>query len=337
MIKALLHKIVTILKDNYVFILFVIMGYLVLTFPLPYYIHTAGGLIDISKRVQIENEYTKEGTINLSYVTEIDGSVITYLLSFVFPNWDLVKKEEYVSKNESVADAKYRNNLMLEEANANAMMVAYREAGKEVNISDTQFYIVYIDEGANTDLQIKDEIISIEGMRVVDFKEYISIVRKSKVGDNLGIEVIDKKGNRVNRKAKVFEYDNTLVTGIIVVPKYSYSTNPQIEFNFRENESGASGGLMMALAIYNKLVKDDLTKGNTIVGTGTIDIDGNVGPISGIEYKLKGAVKAKADIFLVPMEDNYEEALEIVKKNNYNIKLIGVSTFRDALNYLSKL
>ena len=67
------------------------------------------------------------------------------------------------------------------------------------------------------------------------------------------------------------------------------------------------------LAIYNYLTEEDITHGKTIVGTGTIDINGNVGEISGVKYKLQGAIKEKADIFLVPSGDNYNEAIETVK------------------------
>ena len=55
-----------------------------------------------------------------------------------------------------------------------------------------------------------------------------------------------------------------------------------------------------ALLIYDYLTEEDITKGRTIVGTGTIDENGNVGSIGGVKYKLKGAVKNKAEIFLVP-------------------------------------
>lgn len=54
---------------------------------------------------------------------------------------------------------------------------------------------------------------------------------------------------------------------------------------------------MTTLEIYNSLTDDDLTKGYKIVGTGTIDMEGNVGMIGGVKYKLKGAIKKKADIF----------------------------------------
>ena len=84
--------------------------------------------------------------------------------------------------------------------------------------------------------------------------------------------------------------------------------------DFKGNESGPSGGLMLTIAIYDKLVSKDLTNGLKIVGTGTIDYDGNVGQIDGVSYKLKGAVKKGADIFIAPTGENYQECVKLKKK-----------------------
>ena len=91
---------------------------------------------------------------------------------------------------------------------------------------------------------------------------------------------------------------------------------------------------MLTLTLYSHLNEIDLTKGKTIVGTGTIDINGNVGEISGIKYKLIGAVNKKADIFLVPAGNNYKEAKKVKKEKGYDIELVPVKTFEDALKYL---
>ncbi len=90
---------------------------------------------------------------------------------------------------------------------------------------------------------------------------------------------------------------------------------------------------MIALTIYDKLVEEDVTKGRKVVGTGTIDINGNIGEIGGIKYKLMAAKRKKADIVFVP-SDNYKEAKEEVKKKGYKFKLVPVKTFDDAINYL---
>ena len=67
-----------------------------------------------------------------------------------------------------------------------------------------------------------------------------------------------------------------------------------------------------------------------------VDIDGNVGEIGGVKYKLIGAVKNKSDIFLCPKE-NYEEAIKVAKDNNYSIKIISVGTLKEAIEELKKL
>jgi len=63
---------------------------------------------------------------------------------------------------------------------------------------------------------------------------------------------------------------------------------------------GPSAGLMYALGILDKLTPGSLTGGKVIAGTGTIDADGTVGIIGGIQQKLRGARQRGATAFLVP-------------------------------------
>ena len=48
-----------------------------------------------------------------------------------------------------------------------------------------------------------------------------------------------------------------------------------------------------------------------------------------------GAVKNKMDLILVP-EANYQEALRVKKDFNYDIPIVPVKTFEEALNYLKE-
>ena len=92
---------------------------------------------------------------------------------------------------------------------------------------------------------------------------------------------------------------------------------------------------MCALDIYNKITKFDLTKGRKISGTGSIDENGKIGEIGGVKYKLAGAVKNKADIFIVPT-NNYEEAVSLKKKYKYNIEIIKADNLHDVIIELKK-
>ena len=61
-----------------------------------------------------------------------------------------------------------------------------------------------------------------------------------------------------------------------------------VDFNLA-NVGGPSAGLMFSLAVVDKLTTGDLAGSTFVAGTGTINIDGKVGPIGGIEHKMAAA------------------------------------------------
>jgi PDZ domain-containing protein len=92
---------------------------------------------------------------------------------------------------------------------------------------------------------------------------------------------------------------------------------------------GPSAGLMWALGLYDLLTPGDLTGGRVIAGTGTIDLDGTVGAIGGVQTKIAAAKASGAKVFLVP-QGNLAEARPAAN----GITLVPVSTLRAALDYL---
>jgi Lon-like protease len=95
---------------------------------------------------------------------------------------------------------------------------------------------------------------------------------------------------------------------------------------------GPSAGLMFTLAVYDLLSPEDLTGGWIIAGTGTIALDGAVGPIGGAPQKIAGAEWAGADYIIVPRE-HAEEARRVAR----TITIIPVSTVQEAIDALRAL
>ena len=93
---------------------------------------------------------------------------------------------------------------------------------------------------------------------------------------------------------------------------------------------GPSAGLMWAVGLYDLMTPGDLTRGRTIAGTGTIDLDGNVGPIDGIENKVRAAMRAGASVFLAP-RDNLPDLEGI---DSGDLRVVPISTFDGALRAL---
>jgi Lon-like protease len=95
---------------------------------------------------------------------------------------------------------------------------------------------------------------------------------------------------------------------------------------------GPSAGLMFTLTLYNMLSPGDLTGGRRIAGTGTINPDGTVGPIGGVQQKVAAAEEAGAEYFLSPAE-NYVDAVAAAR----SIKVIKVATVEEAIAFLQSL
>lgn len=332
MLNKLYDKIKLIIKQNYKFYLVLIFLFLLFTFELPYYIESPGGILDVSTRVEVENANEISGSFNLAYVSEFKATIPTLIYAYFNSDWDILKKEEVIL-NETEEEIDYRNHLLLEEANDNAIIVGFNKAGEYVSVTNRKINVIYVHKQANTDLKIGDEIVEVNGIKIESKDQLLSLVES--LTGKIEIKVLNKN-EEYYRYAYKTNIDDKNIIGIVLSETKDIDTNLEVSFKFNESESGPSGGFMMALSIYNYLIEGDITNGLKIVGTGTIDEDGNVGSIGGIEYKIKGACKKKADLFFVPI-DNYEEAKQVVEKENLNIKLISIKTIDEAIIYLSNL
>lgn len=335
MFTKIYEKSKNFIKENYKSLIILIIIFMVFTIELPYSIYTPGGAVNLNERVDVENKENVTGSFNMAYVSMVKGSIPFLLLSKVFPDWDIVKKEDITAKGESMDELMLRERLYLQESMDNAIINAYKKAGKEINVKSIINNVSYISEDSKTDLKIGDQIISVNGTNISSIIELKEIVEELNENEKVNLK-IKRKDKERDAYATTYKIDGVTKIGISFVNTYDYETNPDVKIKSKSTEAGSSGGLMMSLTVYNQLTSEDITKGKKIVGTGTIDIDGNVGEIGGVKYKLIGAVKNKADVFICPIE-NYEEALKVAKEKEYDIKIISAATFDEALEKLASI
>ncbi|MGM9878691.1 MAG: S16 family serine protease [Bacilli bacterium] len=305
-----------------------------LLIPVPYYIKMGGGTINLDKEISIEGEKKETGSLEALYVRESKGVVLTYLLSYIVPSFEKEKIEDTVINEEDEDSYNYREKLYFTTSLDSATKVAFEKAGKEVKISSSKFLVIYIDKSSKTNLEVGDEILKIEGEKVDSYDKMTDLVSKNKNKKQIKITV--KRDNKeIDTFNELIEIDGEKKLGVVISNEIKYTSDPEVNFEFNGRQAGPSGGLMIALTIYNKLTDEDITKGKKIVGTGSIDNLGNVGEIGGIKHKLMAANSKKADIVFVP-EANYKEAKKIKDEKKYNFELVSVSTFDDAIEYLNK-
>lgn len=323
--------------EEYKFLVCLAIFYIVCTWPVNYYIIVGGGISDVSERVVIEDSYDSKGSFNLSYVSELKGTVLSYVLSYVIPSWEKESMDDYkYSEEESYEDIEFRGEIDLKTTNNNAIKVAYDLAKAEAKEISSTIYVIATFDEYKTNFKIRDKLISVDGKMFENTNDYSNYIQKFKAGDEVLVKVI-RDGEEKEIKCKVYEEEGRKIFGIALQILKEYETKPKVDITFKSSESGPSGGLITTLEIYNRLVEEDITYSLKVAGTGTVDEDGNVGIIGGVKYKLIGAAAGEADVFLVPEGKNYEEAVKVKKEKKLDIEVIGVSTVSEAIDKLSKI
>jgi PDZ domain-containing protein len=180
-------------------------------------------------------------------------------------------------------------------------------------------------------LRAGDVIVEVDGQSVDGGATLRDIITKHKPGEPVSL-VVERSGQRREVTVKTVKSpdDGRAIVGITTVDEADYPFDVNISL---KDVGGPSAGLMFALGVVDKLTPGSLTGGRYVAGTGTIDDQGDVGPIGGIPQKMIGARRAGARIFLAPA-GNCAEAAE---NRPDGLRLVKVDSLSSALSSLEKL
>ena len=329
-----MKSIISYIKKEWKFILLLSILLSICLIKLPYQIYGPGGKIDLSDRFSGE-EYETKGSFNITYISSYPGTLPLLGLSYIIPNWDIVENQTTKYSNETMNEAMKRDRILNDVATSNATYIAYQTAGKEFKITNKLSYVTFIHPSAKTDLKIGDIILKADNQIISNVNDLTNYVKTKNENEDI-IFLVNRDGKEIECKGTLTNIEDNIIIGIGLHTLLEFDDSVKMKYESKRNELGPSGGLMMALYMYNSLIEEDITNGKDIYGTGTINLDGTVGEIDGVKYKLLGAYKKGAKIFIVP-KNNYEEAIKVKEDNKLDINIIGVETFDDALIQLKEL
>ena len=332
MIKKILNYFKEELKTNYKFYIVYVVLLSLLFINFNYYVYSPGGLEDLTDRIKVSDSYDSKGSFNLTYVTSRAGNIYNILLSYILPSWDLVSVKDSQIENESTSEVVERNQIYLRQTSYDAIISAFNEANIDYEIKNVNVTVTFVYDNSNTDIKTGDVIKEINGIKINNYEELSNEMSKYKENDKINFKVL-RDNKETDAYAILKKENDRVIVGMYLAELKDVVTNPSVKYIFKDNESGSSRGLMCALDIYNKITEFDLTKGDIISGTGVIYEDGSVGSIDGVKYKLKGAVKNKAKVFIVPSE-NYDEAVKLKKEHNYDIEIIEADNLHNVIEKL---
>ncbi|MCA1062260.1 SepM family pheromone-processing serine protease [Rossellomorea sp. AcN35-11] len=321
---------------------------------LPFYVTKPGGAHELDPIVKVKDGYEDEGELMLTTVRMGRANIYAYLIATVKKYEYIFPVEEIRSPHESDEEYNLRQLHLMADSQNHAIEVAFKKAGKPYEYTYKGIYVlnIYPSMPAEDVLNPGDRITAVDGKAFQSSEEFIGYVSEKKSGDKVEITYVRNGEELVDKiPLKSFpDMPDKVGLGITLSDDKEIKTDPPVELN-TEEIGGPSAGLMFSLEIYNQLTEDDLTKGYSIAGTGTISEKGEVGRIGGIEQKVIAADKAGAEYFLAPHEtvskemkekypdlvSNYTAAKRTAEDIGTDMKVIPVKTFDEALVFLQKL
>jgi Lon-like protease len=223
----------------------------------------------------------------------------------------------------------------MKESQQTAAAVALRAYGKRVIAIPTGALIEDVFPGtpASRGLRTTDIITAIDGKRIVSSEGASRILTKKRPGDVVRVTV-DRGGRKLTYPLKMVagrKGGPRAVIGVYLGQAQRIVLPVKVSID-AHGVGGPSAGLAFALEVLQKLGRN-VDHGHKVAATGTIALNGAVGPIGGIKQKTIGAREAGVDVFLVPAGDNARDA----RKYAHGLRIIPVKTFQQALRALATL
>lgn len=313
------------------------LGGLLTWVPSGYYVITPGGSYDVSNRLQIPQERRQEmGELAFTAVYAREANWVGVIAGRLDRTAEIVPAAQVRPRGVSQAELREINRRLIEESKAVAAVVGLRAAGYEARITGQGAEVNQVLAGMPADGLVRpgDLIVAVDGRPVGTAVEVIEATRRHQVGEEVRLTIV-RDGQQqeivVGTRGAADEPSRPVIGAAISTRAFDAELPFPVVID-TENIGGPSAGMMFALGILDAVTDGLLTRGHAVAGTGTIAVDGTVGPIGGAAQKVIAAERDGAIVFLVPRE-NYEDA----RGRAGTIQVVPIDRFADAVRALCGL
>lgn len=311
----------------------------VLVFPTPYVIEQPGPAYNVLGKdegksiISISNAETFTTSGNLDLLTvqvvgnrEQSPNWIEIFLAWMDPARSVLLIDQVFPANQTTEQSNAESSAMMEQSQQEAIAIALKTLGYETPV---ELYVSEVTKASPSSglIVATDFVRTVNGVKVSTIQELRNEVNKYDGTNPLKVAIVRAGVEMVFEIVPVKDDTDAYRIGIMVGYKYEFPVDVSLQL---ADVGGPSGGMMFALGIYDQLTPGELTGGNHIAGTGTIDSSGNVGPIGGIRQKLYGAQQAGAKFFLAPdkncpeVNGNIPAGMKVFKVKNFDDALLAV-------------
>lgn len=231
------------------------------------------------------------------------------------------------------SDENRKLNLeMMTDSQDKARKVALERLGYDVVTHHIGAFLEDVDPAFPASKVLKPgmTVVGADGKEVTTRDDLVAAIASHAPGETMSLEVVPLGATEpVTVEAELGsrpDHPDKPVLGISLVDRSTYTFPVDIEIDSGK-VGGPSAGLAFTLAILDRMTPGSLTGDGRVAVTGTIELDGSVGPVGGVNHKTEAAISEGAKLMLVPPEE-YDEA---VKASDGRIDVKAVSSLDEAL------
>lgn len=320
-----------------------------LFWPLNQYIESPGSADRLQNYVTVKGHPDRyPGSFMITSVYLQQARPATYLWAKLTPYASLEPADAVTGGQDAKTYTRVQDFYMHSAINE-AIAVAYQAAGQSYHKEYLGIYVLQIQPNSafKKHLRVGDTITAVNGHHFDTAQGFQHYIARQRVGQRLTITYLHDGTTKTATAPLVRLPGARAGIGILLTDNVKVTTKLPAKINPGQI-GGPSGGLMFALQVYEQLTRENLRHGRKIAGTGTINPDGSVGEIGGIDKKVVAAHRAGATIFFAPYvkptkallkyeeghQTNYQLARATAKKVAPKMRVVPVANFKDALNYL---
>jgi len=309
--------------------------------PVPYVALSPGSVRPVTEQVLVEGapSYAPEESIAYTTVSVGSATLLEALAGWLDDDVDVLP-EDRVRGDRSEDENRRYNAQLMDTSKLTAIAVALDYLGEDVDIRTTGTVVRQIADGspARAVLELDDVIVAVDGAAVDAPDEIGVLLQVGGPGAEHALSLERPAGS-----AERIEVNITTVAAEDDPSRAIIGISPEdriVGFDFpiavtidSGTVGGPSAGLAFTLAVLDVLTPGELTGGHKVAVTGTMALDGTVGPVGGGAQKALTVRNGGYEVFLVPSAE-LDEVREAVGND---VEVIAVDSLAEALEALDSL
>lgn len=322
-----------------------------LLWPLNSYVEAPGTATNLRSFVRVKDHPDPgKGSFMITSVALQRAHPATYLVAKAVPYLSIEKAAD-VTGGQSGATFDRVQHFYMQSSINEAIAVAFQAAHQPVSRKYLGIYVLQVEPNSKFKRVIKvgDTITKVDGRHFNTAQGFQKYIGKQKIGSPLTVTY--ERAGRQHQVTRRLVRLTAHRAGIWILLTNNMKVKTRVPVKVDPGQlGGPSGGLMFTLQIYEQISGHDLQRGRKIAGTGTIAPNGSVGEIGGIDKKVIAAHRAGATIFLAPYvkptklvlkyedghQTNYQLAKKTAKRYAPGMKVVPVTSFKQAVHYLEQ-